>query len=71
MQEATRPTATRPTARGASSRPRRLWGQVALHHNRAYSPTCAFSAYSLCPLPPRQNRLPLRVQTSEKRPQSQ
>ncbi|QDE91925.1 hypothetical protein BHS06_24720 [Myxococcus xanthus] len=45
--------------------------KTVLDYNRAYNPTCAFSAYCLCPLPPRQNRLPLRVQTSEKRPQSQ
>ncbi|CAM4365885.1 MULTISPECIES: DUF1684 domain-containing protein [Myxococcus] len=44
---------------------------VVLDYNRAYNPTCAFSAYSLCPLSPRQNRLPLRVPASEKRPQSQ
>ncbi|WP_434348118.1 DUF1684 domain-containing protein [Myxococcus virescens] len=44
---------------------------MVLDYNRAYGPTCTFSAYSLCPLPPRQNRLPLRVQASEKRPQSQ
>lgn len=44
---------------------------MVLDYNRAYNPTCTFSAYNLCPLPPRQNRLPLRVQASEKCPQSQ
>lgn len=42
--------------------------KVVLDFNRADRPTCAFSTYSLCPLPPRQNRLPLRVQAGEKRP---
>lgn len=44
--------------------------KVVLDFNRADRPTCAFSTYSLCPLPPRQNRLPLRVQAGEKRPPS-
>ena len=43
-------------------------GRVVLDFNRAYSPTCAFSRFSLCPLPPRQNRLALRVEAGEKRP---
>ncbi|WP_426753774.1 DUF1684 domain-containing protein [Myxococcus sp. Y35] len=41
--------------------------KVVLDFDRTYSPTCTFSAYSLCPLPPRQNRLPSRVQAGEKR----
>jgi uncharacterized protein (DUF1684 family) len=36
--------------------------------NRAYNPPCAFSEYTTCPLPPRQNVLPVRVEAGEKYP---
>ena len=43
-------------------------GEVVLDFNRAYNPPCAFSAFATCPLPPKQNRLALRVDAGEKRP---
>ncbi|HUM12511.1 MAG TPA: DUF1684 domain-containing protein [Myxococcaceae bacterium] len=43
-------------------------GTVILDFNRAYNPPCAFSAFATCPLPPKQNRLALRVDAGEKRP---
>jgi len=43
-------------------------GTVVLDFNRAYNPPCAFSAFATCPLPPKQNRLALRVEAGEKRP---
>lgn len=42
-------------------------GQVVLDFNRAFNPPCAFSPYATCPLPPAQNKLPLRVEAGEKR----
>jgi len=42
-------------------------GKVTLDFNRAYNPPCAFSAFATCPLPPKQNRLALRVEAGEKR----
>jgi uncharacterized protein len=42
-------------------------GTVILDFNRAYNPPCAFSAFATCPLPPKQNRLKLRVDAGEKR----
>lgn len=42
-------------------------GKVVLDFNRAYNPPCAFSAFATCPLPPKQNRLALRVDAGEKR----
>ncbi len=42
-------------------------GRVTLDFNRAYNPPCAFSAYATCPLPPRQNKLALRIEAGEKR----
>ena len=41
-------------------------GVVRLDFNKAYSPPCAFTKYATCPLPPAQNRLPLRVEAGEK-----
>jgi uncharacterized protein (DUF1684 family) len=45
-------------------------GEVILDFNQAFSPPCAFSAYTACPLPPPQNRLALHVEAGEKRPRS-
>ncbi len=42
-------------------------GRVVLDFNRAYNPPCAFTKFATCPLPPRGNRLPLRVEAGEKR----
>ena len=42
-------------------------GQVVLDFNKAYNPPCAFTAYATCPLPPPQNRLPIRIEAGEKR----
>jgi len=43
-------------------------GVVILDFNKAYSPPCAFTAYATCPLPPPQNRLPVRIDAGEKSP---
>jgi uncharacterized protein len=43
-------------------------GVVTLDFNKAYSPPCAFTAFATCPLPPPQNRLPLRIEAGEKKP---
>ena len=39
---------------------------VELDFNKAYSPPCAFTPYATCPLPPPQNRLPVRVEAGER-----
>ncbi|HEV2704598.1 MAG TPA: DUF1684 domain-containing protein [Pyrinomonadaceae bacterium] len=41
-------------------------GKVLLDFNKAYSPPCAFTEYATCPLPPQQNKLPLRIEAGEK-----
>ncbi len=41
-------------------------GRVTLDFNRAYNPPCAYTAFATCPLPPRQNRLDVRVEAGEK-----
>ena len=46
--------------------PRPTSGQVDLDFNRAVSPPCAFTAFATCPLAPRQNDLPVRIEAGEK-----
>jgi uncharacterized protein (DUF1684 family) len=41
-------------------------GQVVLDFNEAYNPPCAYNPYTTCPLPPPQNRLPVRIEAGEK-----
>jgi uncharacterized protein (DUF1684 family) len=45
-------------------------GRVLLDFNKAFNPPCAFTPYAVCPLPPPENRLDLRVEAGEKRPLS-
>jgi uncharacterized protein (DUF1684 family) len=42
-------------------------GEVVLDFNKAVNPPCAFTPFATCPLPPRQNRLPVRVEAGELR----
>jgi uncharacterized protein (DUF1684 family) len=41
-------------------------GRVVLDFNRATNPPCAFTPYATCPLPPRENLLPVAVTAGEK-----
>ena len=40
--------------------------RVVIDFNKAYSPPCAFTNYATCPLPPKQNILPVEVNAGEK-----
>ena len=40
-------------------------GEVVMDFNQAQNPPCAFTAYATCPLPPKQNRVPVRVEAGE------
>ena len=42
-------------------------GKVILDFNKAYNPPCAFTPYATCPLPPPENRLPIRIEAGELR----
>lgn len=42
-------------------------GAVVLDFNKAYNPPCAFTPYATCPLPPQENRLPVRIEAGEKK----
>ena len=41
-------------------------GRWTVDFNRAYNPPCAFSAYTSCPLPPKQNVLAPRIEAGER-----
>ena len=40
-------------------------GWTIIDFNRAYNPPCAFNPYTTCPLPPPENRLPVRIKAGE------
>lgn len=40
-------------------------GKVSLDFNRAYNPPCAFNPYTTCPLPVKQNILPIAIEAGE------
>jgi uncharacterized protein len=40
-------------------------GEVVLDFNKAYNPPCAFTPYATCPLPPKENRLAVRIEAGE------
>ncbi len=42
------------------------WGRTVIDFNRSYNPPCAFSPFATCPLPPPQNRLPLKIEAGER-----
>jgi uncharacterized protein (DUF1684 family) len=42
-------------------------GKTIVDFNHAYNPPCAFTPYATCPLPPSQNRLPIRIEAGEKK----
>lgn len=42
-------------------------GRVTIDFNRLYNMPCAFTAFSTCTLPPRQNRMPIRIEAGEKK----
>lgn len=40
-------------------------GSTVVDFNQAYNPPCAFNPHTTCPLPPLENRLPLRIEAGE------
>ncbi len=42
-------------------------GKVILDFNKAYNPPCVFTPFATCPLPPKENRLAIRVTAGEKK----
>jgi uncharacterized protein (DUF1684 family) len=42
-------------------------GTVDLDFNKAKNPPCAFTAFATCPLPPKQNTMPVALEAGEKK----
>jgi len=40
-------------------------GRIILDFNKAYNPPCVFSPYATCPMPPRENFLPIAIEAGE------
>jgi uncharacterized protein (DUF1684 family) len=40
-------------------------GEVVLDFNKAYTPPCGFTRFATCPLPPKGNQLPIRIEAGE------
>jgi uncharacterized protein (DUF1684 family) len=40
-------------------------GKIILDFNQAYNPPCAFTPFATCPLPPKENRMKVRVTAGE------
>ena len=40
-------------------------GRLFIDFNLAYNPPCVFTAFATCPLPPPQNKLPVRIEAGE------
>ncbi len=40
-------------------------GRLVIDFNRSYNPPCVFTAFATCPLPPPQNKLPVRIEAGE------
>jgi uncharacterized protein (DUF1684 family) len=39
---------------------------VVLDFNKAENPPCAFTEFATCPLPPKENQLPVRIEAGER-----
>lgn len=66
FKDATSGKETYPAARYLYAAPAKD-GKTVIDFNKAYNPPCAFTAYATCPLPPPQNRLPIRIEAGEKK----
>ncbi|HEU4473163.1 MAG TPA: DUF1684 domain-containing protein [Flavisolibacter sp.] len=42
-------------------------GQVYIDFNKAYNPYCAYASSYSCPIPPKENNLPVRIMAGEKK----
>ncbi|MBE9518255.1 MAG: DUF1684 domain-containing protein, partial [Bacteroidetes bacterium] len=41
-------------------------GRIILDFNKAYNPPCAVTPFAACPMPPPENRLPVKIEAGEK-----
>ena len=67
FKDATSGKETYGAARYLYAKPPDANGKTIVDFNKAYNPPCAFTPYATCPLPPPQNRLPIRIEAGEKK----
>jgi len=67
FRDETSKDATYPAGRYLYASPAGKDGKVIVDFNKAYNPPCAFTPFATCPLPPLQNRLPVRLEAGEKK----
>src|SRR5438132_13423089 len=67
FKDATAGKETYPAARYVYASQPGANGKTVIDFNHAYNPPCAFTPYATCPLPPPQNRLPIRIEAGEKK----
>lgn len=67
FKDATSGKETYGAARYLYAHPPDASGKTVVDFNKAYNPPCAFTPYATCPLPPPQNRLPIRIEAGEKK----
>jgi uncharacterized protein (DUF1684 family) len=67
IKDATSGHETYGAARYLYASPPDAGGKTVVDFNKAYNPPCAFTPYATCPLPPPQNRLPIRIEAGEKK----
>jgi uncharacterized protein (DUF1684 family) len=67
FRDATSGKETYGAARYLYAHPPDASGKTIVDFNEAYNPPCAFTPYATCPLPPPQNRLPMRIEAGEKK----
>jgi uncharacterized protein (DUF1684 family) len=67
FKDATSGKETYGAARYMYAHPPDAKGNTVVDFNKSYNPPCVFTPYATCPLPPAQNRLPIRVEAGEKK----
>jgi uncharacterized protein (DUF1684 family) len=67
FKDATSGKETYAAARYLYAHPPDATGKTMVDFNKSYNPPCVFTPYATCPLPPAQNRLPIRVEAGEKK----
>ena len=67
FRDATSRDATYPAGRYLYAKMPGADGKVIVDFNKAYNPPCAFTPFATCPLPPDENRLPVRIPAGEKK----
>ena len=67
FKDATSGKETYAAARYMYAHPPDASGNTIVDFNKSYNPPCVFTHFATCPLPPPQNRLPIRIEAGEKK----